>query len=328
MIHTYRAFGLTLAANQPIPLLDGLEDNCSAEVFFEVTGECRALHPPSLKEGWELLEDMAAPGVLRQQWQKPADGGVELLLHLHGPNAGALGTVEFHIDPHARHTQVRWHLPLTEADLWPLWLSLVMPHLLGRRGALCLHAGVVALDGHAYLLLGNKGAGKSTTVGALLSRGHTLLADDLAALTERDGRFLAWPGYGRVNLWPEALRALGHCEAGLPRALSIIDKRSLPVKVRAGTEPLPLAGCFLLGPRRGASHAPAATRLTPAQALAGLAEHRSHAHLPASRSRQRNEFEQLGRLVQTVPVWRIDRANNLLQLPQLAKLIENLSANP
>ena len=79
--------------------------------------------------------------------------------------------------------------------------------LLHRRGVLVLHGAAIKAGGRAVVLLGDKGAGKSTTAAALLARGHRLLADDLVALTPDLSTVL--PGPTQMKLWPEAAAAAG-----------------------------------------------------------------------------------------------------------------------
>ena len=82
--------------------------------------------------------------------------------------------------------------------------------VLHRRGRLVLHGSAVEVGGRAVVLLGQKGAGKSTTAAALLARGHRLLTDDLVAVDFDGG---GWPqcapGPVQMKLWPESAEALG-----------------------------------------------------------------------------------------------------------------------
>ena len=77
--------------------------------------------------------------------------------------------------------------------------------LLHRRGHLVLHGSAVDVGGRAVVLVGHKGAGKSTSAAALVARGHRLLTDDLVALD--DGRVL--PGPTQMKLWGASAGALG-----------------------------------------------------------------------------------------------------------------------
>ncbi len=80
---------------------------------------------------------------------------------------------------------------------------------LHRRGRLVLHGSAVDVGGRAVVLLGHKGAGKSTTAAALLTRGHALLTDDLVVLLpDADGPLCA-PGPTQMKLWPASAEAFG-----------------------------------------------------------------------------------------------------------------------
>ena len=82
--------------------------------------------------------------------------------------------------------------------------------VLHRRGRLVLHGSAVEVDGQAVVLLGQKGAGKSTTAAALLDRGHALLTDDLVAIEfDGDGQPQCAPGPVQMKLWPASAKALG-----------------------------------------------------------------------------------------------------------------------
>jgi hypothetical protein len=75
------------------------------------------------------------------------------------------------------------------------------------RGFDALHASAVTLGGSAVAFAGRAGAGKTTLMATLLSRGALLLADDVVALARTSERgVLAHPGPPLVNL-PQATPA-------------------------------------------------------------------------------------------------------------------------
>ena len=81
--------------------------------------------------------------------------------------------------------------------------------LLHRRRVFVLHGAALDVDGRAVVLLGEKGAGKSTTAAALIARGHCLLTDDLVALAPEASSPTILPGPTQMKLWPEAIEAIG-----------------------------------------------------------------------------------------------------------------------
>jgi len=53
-----------------------------------------------------------------------------------------------------------------------------------QRGNIVLHASTLCRGGHAYLVCGKSGAGKSTTVAHLLENGGSTIGDDVAAISD------------------------------------------------------------------------------------------------------------------------------------------------
>ena len=107
---------------------------------------------------------------------------------------------------------------------------------LGRES---FHAGAVIVDGGAWALLGDKGAGKSSTLAHLALSGHTGLSDDV--LVVRDGS--AFVGPRCIDLRAEPARRLG---AGVP--LGVVGMRER-FRLELGPAPsaVPLRGLVTLG---------------------------------------------------------------------------------
>ena len=80
---------------------------------------------------------------------------------------------------------------------------------LHRRGRMVLHGSALDVDGKGLVLLGHKGAGKSTTAAALLARGHALLTDDLVAVLPPAEAPLCACGPTQMKLWPSSAQAFG-----------------------------------------------------------------------------------------------------------------------
>jgi len=73
------------------------------------------------------------------------------------------------------------------------------------RGLESLHAGAFVLDGAAWMVLGDKGIGKSFTLASLAQRGLTVAADDVVVVAE--SRVFAGPR--TIDLREDGARALG-----------------------------------------------------------------------------------------------------------------------
>lgn len=82
------------------------------------------------------------------------------------------------------------HKPDATSDrmlAFPL-LGPVMAWLLNSRGLFVLHASAIQVEGRTIAFLGDKLAGKSTTAAAFVRAGHSLVTDDLLAITMENGK--------------------------------------------------------------------------------------------------------------------------------------------
>jgi len=116
-----------------------------------------------------------------------------------------------------------------------------------QRGVLPFHGSCLQIGDQAVIFSGKSGAGKSTLAAALTHRGYRLLADDVCALTLRDGRWVVWPAFPRVKLKPAAHKAIFGQNPGL-ETLSLQGKHHFcfdPVKSFDVT-PLPLGAIYFL----------------------------------------------------------------------------------
>lgn len=86
-----------------------------------------------------------------------------------------------------------------------------------QRGALVLHGASAVFSGEAFLVLGPRGAGKSTLASALGEAGVSMLGDDVAALwpSEPDGAFAVAPSGVAFKLWQGSVEAQGLSTDGL-----------------------------------------------------------------------------------------------------------------
>ena len=102
----------------------------------------------------------------------------------------------------------------------------VLALLLHQRGLLVLHATSLAIHGKATILLGTRGAGKSTLALALCRLGATVISDDITVIQVNNGGTLSvLPGISQLGLWPDAVRACGYDPERLPNVFNGTDKR-------------------------------------------------------------------------------------------------------
>lgn len=189
---------------------------------------------PDVPAAAELLVPAPEPWTSWRLDQRPPDAADAPLADMLGPDAARValsggGWVE--LDRRARSSTLV--LPARPADT-----ELVHPYLAATaavcarwRGWNCVHSGAIVVDGGAWGVLGDKEAGKSSTVAWFaLESAAGVLCDDVLVI-DADGRALAGPRC--VDLREDAA---GHF--GVGEALGVVGARE---RWRMRLEPTPAA---------------------------------------------------------------------------------------
>lgn len=294
--HRYRAFGVDIASSVPfsgLPLSTG-----EPEVFITV-GELPAGPGGAASEA--RLRHLAPEEYL---CRSQAYGGYRIS-----------GRREILLAPEFaayREENLR-AFDMLEAVFTYLWL---------QRGAVCLHASSVNINGRAVLITGHDGSGKSTLSAALAGRGHGKLADDLSFIVfGPDGAPRVVPLCTRQNLTPEALAMLGLERDGASK-LPGEEKYSLPCF--SGTSgPVPLERIYHLSPRDtdGIGFIP----LTGIEKFTVLIANSRRGDVAAQLFPQGGgPMERLALLARSVPMTRIVRPRRRC-LAELADIVEEIT---
>jgi hypothetical protein len=215
--------------------------------------------------------------------------------------------------------------PLTADELYLYLVGPVMGFLLRHWHVTCLHASAVELHDHAVLFCGDAGYGKSTTAAALALRGVPVLAEDIVPLelTKDRDRYRAVPGYPRICLWPDAVTNLLGDGNDLPRLLPNWEKRYLPldgVRAKFAAAKKPVGIIYLFGPPSKDSRAPFIEELCARDAVLGLVQN-TYMNWLLDRERRGEEFDELCRIVQQVPVRRVTARGEGVKLDALCERI-------
>ena len=292
----YHAYDLGISSCIPLPELQA-----SAEVARDVTirwGKLDWAPPPPARAGEPCFE--LATEEAHFFWEQLGKFRVRA------------GT-EIVIDPSAGVEERMLRLPL---------LGTVLAVLLHMRKYLVLHASAVAIEGRTVIFLGNKGWGKSTMAATMYGRGHELLADDLVALDTDGERPMALPGYPHIKLHPEVVAAsLGRDPEELTELATGYEKRGCRVIERFSDKARPVSGIFVLG----GGPEPALKRLSPPEAVLHLIKNTYVARFGnelLSGAGASRHLVQCARMVNTVPVYRLERPRGLPILPDIARLVE------
>jgi hypothetical protein len=146
-------------------------------------------------------------------------------------------------------------------------LGSVMALLLQIRGNLALHASAVLVNGRGVAFMGDKGAGKSTTATALVSRGFKLIADDLLAFSS-NAPYQMLPGFPQVKLTQASANVFEINDVTVLPMIDFpgLDKRQHNFKSHFSNQAAPLGKLFVL--ERGP--APAILPLSPTDAFHAL----------------------------------------------------------
>jgi hypothetical protein len=213
--------------------------------------------------------------------------------------------------------------PLTTDELHLYLVGPVMGFLLRHWHITCLHASAAELHDHAVLFCGEAGYGKSTTAAALALRGVPVLAEDIVPLELTDGRYWAVPGYPRICLWPDAVNKLLGDGNDLPRLLPNWEKRYLPldgVRAKFAATKKPVGIIYLFGPPSTDSRAPFIEELCARDAVPGLVQN-TYMNWLLDRERRGEEFDELCRIVQQVPIRRVTARGEGVKLDALCQRI-------
>jgi hypothetical protein len=310
-IERYRVYGVTIESDYPfgvpLPLSDAPPD-----LGFELTRDppagvslahCRPLYTEGERDdgrpvfAFYALEDRAVVRIS--------------------------GAMDFHCLPDriVCHLHDPAHSYLMDVALFGMVMSL----WLERQGVPTLHASTVRIGDRAVAFLSGRAGGKTSTASACLAAGHTLVSDDLLALTMRAGRVLAQPGYPQMRMWRDQARHfLGSEEAGAPYHPDY-EKRRISLGDDFGSfeaAPAPLSRLYL--PERSGDPTAEVTISTMPPRVAVMALIRQ-SFLPREVVRfglQAARLEFFARLLLTVPVRRLIVPHGLGELPRVVAAIE------
>jgi hypothetical protein len=293
----YAVYGLTLRLPFPCPALPQAADGASPDVVVADGAVPRQLEAP-LAEG--------------PAWQ--AETG--RFLYRAGARAG-----RYLAEGGARVTVQRGQQ--AEDDLLAFYfLDTVLAALLRQRGLLVLHANAAAVAGGAAAIAGESGAGKTTTLAALLARGCAMLSDDITVLRMgADGRVEALPGAPQYHLCEDAAEGLGRDVAGLPRYAWRRMKAVVRAQDEMAARPVPLRAVFWLRCEDGG--ALRATRLSGADKFAVLQE---CVYGPLLAQEHSPVFALFAAAAEQAAVYRVTRPASRWTAPDIAQLVLERSA--
>jgi len=222
---------------------------------------------------------------------------------------------------------------LAEHDLTGLFSEAILRVVLRQRGLPSLHAAALAKDGHAILVMGDKGAGKSTLSAALLGQGWVSIADDLVRVEDRDG-WVAFPGARLGKLHADSAAALGLAPDAMtlrwteaPEWDRLHPKHLLSpaVPLADPLRPLPLAAIFVLGQRHRDGAAIEARPASPLARAQALLRHATPDPLAPNGPPPRFAHDAIAGLARHVPICEVSLVDALDRAGEAAAAVDALA---
>jgi len=316
VVFSYRAYGLNCVSDTPIA---GFSPDPLNSKTVDIYCSINSQQPKWVRQARALPSRLfyAEPrllGTSKSNCTLTSYGSDEFFELAYGDGA------QFVIDDPGSRLWAAGQPPLSVDDLAAYIRGPIMGFVLRRRGITSLHAGAACTGAQAILLCGTAEAGKSTTLGALASRGISILSDDIAALQEKDGRFQVEPGYPWICLWPDSVSNLFGKPDALPQITPTWEKRYLALGT-GGFEPArrPIGAIYLIARRSNDPSAPCVECISSREAVLELVQN-TYMNWLLDKDQRAAELDVLIRLASNVPVRRViphsdpERINKLCDL--------------
>ncbi|MBF0407426.1 MAG: hypothetical protein HQM10_08730 [Candidatus Riflebacteria bacterium] len=168
---------------------------------------------------------------------------------------------------------------IAEKDMSVFLMGIPLMIYFNLRGIPSIHGNVISFNNQGILITGNSGAGKSTLSAGMLSAGGKFVNDDLTPLIIRNGEAATLPGFGRLKIYPQSLKALNFDVESAPRIYSENfpeDKRWYIPNRKSNSESsdiVPIRAAYFLTERKTGISEPLITRLSPGKACIMLPHH-------------------------------------------------------
>jgi hypothetical protein len=197
--------------------------------------------------------------------------------------------------------------------------------LLHQRRLLPLHACTVLFNGQCLVFAGISGAGKSTLAAALISKGGTLVADDISVIDFAPERPAVCPAFPYIKIWEDSLVHMGLGTAGLEPVRGELKKYYLPA-LRFSNVIAAIDHMFILG-----SHNKPEMEIKPLKGVDKFRALKKHTYLfrgiPKTGLEQ-NHFALVNQLATQVPMSVFTRYNGDFNTDKLVQQVSDYLSSP
>lgn len=238
----------------------------------------------------------------------------------------------FSVSPEGGNVTASVAPEVDDGDIVGLFSEPVMRTVLVRQGRTSFHAAALFRNGNAILIMGGKGAGKSTLSAALQQQGWSLMADDLVRVDTFEGVWHAFAGHRQTKLTPASARAFGYDGAlrtrwkSAPAGDETDDgKVILPADPARPTPAVaPIAALFILESRRGDLDEIDCTLATPANVVRALVENATPDPLAQAEAPAMVDPRPISGLAGQAAIYRVALPDRLSDLAASARAIAAL----
>jgi hypothetical protein len=307
------AYGLTFHSNVRIPGLLAMQPAAGAIVECDLGVE---FPETELKEDpWYVSDYLDENGAPILTASESVDGQEFHFLYC--------DQTEFLVNRAGTRILARWPDHQSLENTTTYLVGQIAAFVLRLRGFVCLHGSSILIGDRALAIVGESGAGKSTTAAAFARRGHAVLSEDVSPVIEQDQTFLIQTGYPRINLWDDVVESLYGAASALPKIVSNWDKKYLDLQQEEPgfpKEPAPLSAVYVLEDRSEGDSAPRLEPLSATQSLLALLTN-AHGRYLLDKPMRAREFELLSRLSKQVAVRKVVPHAAIDRLDRLTELI-------
>jgi hypothetical protein len=298
--YSYWAYGINIESEVLLP--DLMKTDAAPDVRIRHGNVANSMVFKSLHENANVFDRPgcrieAAPGAMCISWEKVGTflvyGGTDVIIE--------------------REPQVP-----TE-DLQPFLTGPILSVLLHQRGLFVLHASAVVIDGAAVGFLGAKGDGKSTLAAHLQVQGHRLIGDDIVPVDLQKSGAVIVSGFPRIKLYNDSIMAVGHEPSDFPFIHRFVEKRSFQYSDTLSTDPIPLHSLYILSEGDKVW----LEELGPASKFMELTRHTYMNRYLKALDGESDHFEYCRKLIQELPVWKLNRPRDFKAMEEVCRLLEN-----
>jgi hypothetical protein len=295
-LYRYKAFGLNVASEIPLPELVESEDAPDVTIRF---GDVP-----------DRLNDVVISGTYFEANSK------EVLFPLRSIAKYLV------VDDQNVIVSPEQHADMNLVGLFLLPTAFVA--LLHLRGFLVLHGSVIDTDGGAVAFVGPSGAGKSSLAAAFAKRGYPVLADDKCAVAVQNGQVSVVSGFPQIKLKPDTIDQLQLDIDVLSKIHPQWDKYGVPINRSIEDIPRRLKSIYVLELiQRGESGSIRLVPLSGYQKLQALQHNSFGKSLAIAMNQTAQHFRLLSTTANQVKMIQVVRPGESTELNAVADHIEN-----